>query len=84
VYELNCQEKKIGTITKESRKIGASYKNYNFCMHSRSQLTIGTIYLINSFFFCSICPGMEITQLNVFNRKKKKLEDLEKNLEKLN
>jgi hypothetical protein len=50
VYELNCQEKKIGTITKESRKIGASYKNYNFCMHSRSQLTIGTIYLINSFF----------------------------------
>jgi hypothetical protein len=33
--------------------------------------------------FCSICPGMEITQLKVFNRKKN-LEDLEKNLEKLN
>jgi hypothetical protein len=26
-------EKKIGTITKESRKIRANCKNYNFCMH---------------------------------------------------
>jgi hypothetical protein len=39
---------------------------------------IGTTYLINSFFL-----EMEITQLKVFNRKKN-LEDLEKNLEKLN
>jgi hypothetical protein len=29
-------EKKIGTITMESRKIRANLKNYNFCMHSRS------------------------------------------------
>jgi hypothetical protein len=29
-------EKKIGTITKESRKIWTNFKNYNFCMHSRS------------------------------------------------
>jgi hypothetical protein len=49
--------KKIGTITKESRKIRANCKNYNFCMHSRSQLTIGTTYLINSFFFVRYAPG---------------------------
>jgi hypothetical protein len=29
-------KKKIGTITKESRKIRTNFKNYNFCMHSRS------------------------------------------------
>jgi hypothetical protein len=29
-------EKKIVTITKESRKIRANCKNYNFCMLSRS------------------------------------------------
>jgi hypothetical protein len=32
----NFQEKKIGTITKESRKIRANCKNDNFSMHSRS------------------------------------------------
>jgi hypothetical protein len=29
-------EKKIGTITKESRKIRTNFKNFNFCMPSRS------------------------------------------------
>jgi hypothetical protein len=29
-------KKKIGTITKESRKIRTNFKNYNFRMHSRS------------------------------------------------
>jgi hypothetical protein len=29
-------EKKFGTITKESQKIQTNFKNYSFCMHSRS------------------------------------------------
>jgi hypothetical protein len=51
-------------ITKISRKIRTNCKNYNFCVHCRTELTIGrTYYLINRFFFVRYAPGVEITKL---------------------
>jgi hypothetical protein len=43
----------VGVLDKfsESRKIRTNFKNYNFCMHSRSYLTMGATFLLDAFFF---------------------------------
>jgi hypothetical protein len=72
-FNVRFVKKKFGRNTKENLKIRTNFKNYKFCMHSRSSLTT---FVIDSF-FCSVCSRDGNNSIE-----KMFLENLEKNLEK--
>jgi hypothetical protein len=72
--------KKSGQLQRKVEKFGQTAKIIIFVCILNHNITDDISLIL---FFLLFYPGMEITQLNVFNRKKN-LQDLEKNLEKLN